>query len=309
MLAKSLVQPAFDGPLDIVADVHGEVDALYALLAVLGYSETGIHPEGRRLIFLGDLIDRGPDSPAVVELVSRYVEVQHAQCVLGNHELNILRGERKLGNAWFFGETESLQKGSPVTPQNLADNRVRDMVIQFFATLPIALEREDLRIVHACWDGPMVERARKSGDALALYTQFKLEIESRLTHSSTLDDVDRNLAYQNGNAVKVLTSGWEKKVAEPFEAAGKVRLEARAPWWSDYSEDVFCVFGHYGRLPGAGGEDGDNLFNGSPFNAVLSNGCAMCIDYGMAKRWKERLTNTVFGTRLAALRFLLRQQN
>ena len=56
----SLVHPLFAGPLDIVGDVHGEIDALQNLLNHLGYGEDGVHQGGRRLVFLGDLIDRGP---------------------------------------------------------------------------------------------------------------------------------------------------------------------------------------------------------------------------------------------------------
>src|SRR5919107_1091115 len=101
MSHSGLVQPLFDGALDIVADIHG---ALEALLARLGYDEWGGHPEGRRLVFLGDLTDRGPDSPAVVALVRRLVEAGRAQCVLGNHELNLVRGQEKHGGAWFYGK-------------------------------------------------------------------------------------------------------------------------------------------------------------------------------------------------------------
>ena len=64
------VQPLFDGPLDIVGDIHGEIAALDALLERLGYTPDGRHRKGRRLAFLGDLVDRGTDSPAVVERVA-----------------------------------------------------------------------------------------------------------------------------------------------------------------------------------------------------------------------------------------------
>lgn len=62
-----LVQPLFDGPLDIVGDIHGEIDALRSLIRHLGYDDDGTHPDCRRLVFVGDLTDRGPDSPAVVD--------------------------------------------------------------------------------------------------------------------------------------------------------------------------------------------------------------------------------------------------
>lgn len=64
---KSLVRELFSGPLDIVGDIHGEIDALRSLMSVLGYGPNGVHPSGRRLVFIGDLSDRGPDSPAVLE--------------------------------------------------------------------------------------------------------------------------------------------------------------------------------------------------------------------------------------------------
>ena len=99
----SIVKPLMDGPLDIVGDVHGEIDALNSLVDHLGYNANGLHPEGRRLVFVGDLVDRGPNSPAVVRLVRDLVAAEKAQCVLGNHDLNILLDHRKHENRWFYG--------------------------------------------------------------------------------------------------------------------------------------------------------------------------------------------------------------
>lgn len=64
----SLVQPLPPGPLDIVGDIHGESEALDQLLGHLGYDALGRHPQGRRLVFVGDFCDRGPDSPGVLAL-------------------------------------------------------------------------------------------------------------------------------------------------------------------------------------------------------------------------------------------------
>jgi hypothetical protein len=168
-MTESLVRDLFDGPLDIVGDVHGEIDSLRNLLHQLGYSADGLHPEKRRLVFVGDLTDRGPDSPGVVALVQALVESGAAQCVLGNHDLNILLGrlseERKHDNHWFFGDKSSLDGSSVTTPAVLADETIRVRVIQFFQTLPLALERDDLRVIHACWDDEMIEVARRSTDA------------------------------------------------------------------------------------------------------------------------------------------------
>jgi hypothetical protein len=62
----TLVRPLFPEPLDVVGDTHTEIDTLHDLLAHLGYRQDGTHPEGRRLVFLGDLTDRGPDTPQYV---------------------------------------------------------------------------------------------------------------------------------------------------------------------------------------------------------------------------------------------------
>ncbi|WP_062429447.1 polynucleotide kinase-phosphatase [Herbidospora daliensis] len=78
------------GPFDIVGDVHGCASELDALLAALGYAD-GVHPDGRTAVFVGDLVDRGPDSPGVLRRVMDMVERGTALCVSGNHEQKLVR--------------------------------------------------------------------------------------------------------------------------------------------------------------------------------------------------------------------------
>ncbi|MER6976920.1 polynucleotide kinase-phosphatase [Streptomyces carpinensis] len=73
------------GPFDIIGDVHGCSAELESLLGKLGYVD-GEHPEGRTAVFVGDLVDRGPDTPGVLRRVMSMVESGHALCVPGNHE-------------------------------------------------------------------------------------------------------------------------------------------------------------------------------------------------------------------------------
>lgn len=89
---------------DIIGDVHGCLDALRRLCDALGYDETFHHPEGRRLVFLGDLADRGPDSLGVIALVSRLVSRGRALLTLGNHDDALLR--------WLCGQPVDIHKGS-----------------------------------------------------------------------------------------------------------------------------------------------------------------------------------------------------
>ena len=88
------------GPFDAIGDVHGCRAELETLLAELGYvvvrDDAGrpvdaAHPEGRRALFLGDLVDRGPDSPGVLRLAMGMVRAGHALAVPGNHEHKLVR--------------------------------------------------------------------------------------------------------------------------------------------------------------------------------------------------------------------------
>ncbi|MGW6360106.1 polynucleotide kinase-phosphatase [Streptomyces sp. NPDC055092] len=73
------------GPFDIIGDIHGCAAELETLLTRLGYVD-GVHPAGRTAVFVGDLVDRGPDSPGVLRRVMAMVKSGHALCVPGNHE-------------------------------------------------------------------------------------------------------------------------------------------------------------------------------------------------------------------------------
>ena len=88
------------GPFDIVGDVHGCLDELLALLDALGYdvrrdddgrAVDAVHPEGRRLVFVGDLVDRGPSSVGVLRLAMGMTAAGHALAVPGNHEAKLVR--------------------------------------------------------------------------------------------------------------------------------------------------------------------------------------------------------------------------
>ena len=90
------------GPFDIIGDVHGCADELIELLNVLGYDITlkgnrntrrakSKPPEGRRAVFVGDLVDRGPKSPDVLRIVMDMCEAGHAFTVPGNHDIKLLR--------------------------------------------------------------------------------------------------------------------------------------------------------------------------------------------------------------------------
>ncbi|MFF5727473.1 polynucleotide kinase-phosphatase [[Kitasatospora] papulosa] len=107
------------GPFDIIGDIHGCSSELDTLLGKLGY-EDGSHPEGRTAVFVGDLVDRGPDSPGVLRRVMSMVSSGDALCVPGNHENKLgryLKG-RKVQHSHGLAETvEQLEREDAEHPE------------------------------------------------------------------------------------------------------------------------------------------------------------------------------------------------
>jgi protein phosphatase len=145
------------GPFDIVGDVHGCYDELLALLDRLGYQvahqpdpcgRPGLvvtPPAGRRAIFVGDLGDRGPDTPGVYRLVMGMVRAGTALCVLGNHDNKLLRKLRGSDVQVSHGLAETLAQLEPEPPE------FKEQVRQFLEGLltHYALDGGKLVVAHA----------------------------------------------------------------------------------------------------------------------------------------------------------------
>ncbi|MFI9122726.1 polynucleotide kinase-phosphatase [Streptomyces bikiniensis] len=132
------------GPFDIVGDVHGCSSELETLLGKLGYVD-GRHPEGRTAVFVGDLVDRGPDSPGVLRRVMSMVASGDALCVPGNHE-------NKLGR-WLKGRKVQRTHGLAETIEQLEgeSEEFRAEVAKFIDGLVshYVLDGGDLVVCHA----------------------------------------------------------------------------------------------------------------------------------------------------------------
>jgi protein phosphatase len=105
------------GPFDIIGDIHGCFDELRDLLTQLGYEiaqESGDYrvtpPEGRKTIFVGDLVDRGPKIPEVLRLAMAMVNAGHALCVPGNHDMKLLKKLRGRDVQITHGLADSLRQ-------------------------------------------------------------------------------------------------------------------------------------------------------------------------------------------------------
>ncbi|WP_323018705.1 metallophosphoesterase [Castellaniella sp.] len=334
----TLVHTLAEQPLAIIGDIHGEIQALNALLDHLDH-----HPllKNRRLVFIGDLCDRGPDSVAVITRVRELIDQGRALAILGNHEINLLANDAKDGSGWFFDSRET-----PDTPHYAPFTRAtatqRPEIRDFFCSLPLALRMPGLRIVHAAWDPVAIESIAQVplGNILTLIHEWDLRIQKmaeendlraryiaeRERWARELEDpnnpppyldavADFEFLQQRFNPIKRMTSGIEARSAQPFYSGHRWRYSDRIAWWDQDPDPTPVVVGHYWRLfqppkqPDAWRYS--RLFqNITPTAWHGSQRQAYCIDYSVGARWNERQQQKSTNTtqyRLAALLWPERQ--
>jgi len=226
-------------PYDIIGDIHGHADELHALLDKLGYRNgTAPHAEGRKVIFLGDFIDRGPKIREALETVRGMVEAGTALAILGNHEVNAMRFHAKGGDGEYLRpHTDKNVKQHQATLTQFPDEAAWSGWIDWFAGLPLSLDFGRLRAVHACWDGAAVAElkniGRLEGAALEKYS---------VKDSPEYETISRLV---NGPEA-MLPAGYEHETAD-----GTMRSEFRVKWWLDL-EGLTCrqaIFPDNNRVP------------------------------------------------------------
>ena len=331
----SLIQTLPNTPLDIIGDVHGQFEALQNLLHYLGYTPDGRHPQGRKIVFVGDLVDRGPDSPAVLQWFKEAHTAGNAFMVLGNHELNLLTGEAKDGSGWFFTHRYEHDSRNYAPWRKLPDCRHAEF-LDLLARQPLVLQRGDLRIVHAAWLPDAIEKIRlqQQRNIVELYQEWDDELQCCIKHTPWYDqylDEQRQYAHtleNHGNPpamlpataahdvyrssyhpIRALTCGIEKTTAEPFFAGGRWRFSVRNPWWNDYQDPIPVVIGHYWRCfhPHAvRAKHREGIFTVPAHHWHGARRNVFCIDFSVGARWRDRKRNICASQsqhRLGALRF------
>lgn len=152
---------------DLIGDIHGCGQTLERLLEILGYKKrSGIWQHAyRQALFLGDLIDRGPQIRETLHIVHAMVDAGHAYCIMGNHEYYAL--------AWNTPASEQ-STDEYVRARSKHHTRLhRETLEQFeehpydwedfnewFLTLPLFIDAQRFRAVHACWDDRLINMLR-----------------------------------------------------------------------------------------------------------------------------------------------------
>ena len=149
---------------DFIGDIHGHAKLLERILLRLGYQSEGnsyvASDEERKVIFLGDYIDRGPQNRRVIEIVRSMTEKGQAIALMGNHEFNAIcyHTRSSSGNVYLrphicknVGQHESFLREYQTDSAELKET------ISWFRSLPIWWEDHDVRAIHACWYEPARE--------------------------------------------------------------------------------------------------------------------------------------------------------
>jgi polynucleotide kinase-phosphatase len=157
------------GPFDIVGDIHGCLSELEALLDRLGYlpdDDAGRrHPDGRKLVFLGDLVDRGPHIVGVLKLAMKMVRAGTALCVPGNHEMKLLRKLRGRDVKVAHGLAETLAQLDREPPEFRVDvEKFLDDLVSHYV-----LDDGKLVVAHAGMKEAMQGRGSGAVRDFALY--------------------------------------------------------------------------------------------------------------------------------------------
>jgi hypothetical protein len=283
---------------DLIGDIHGHYELLVQLLKKLGYvrvNNSYQHPL-RKVIFMGDIINRGNKIRLTVRLIRRMVELGNAYCILGNHELNAILYTTldKSGKA--------LQKRLPryKLPLNKTLEEYQDYpeewidTVKWFRTLPVYIDLGDLRVVHGSWNESYIETYK-----LFLRGEEKLKKGFLKTYL-----INKELR----SALDGLIKGEELQLPKDLlvkDNYGIVRRSFRIKWWEPVIGKTFreVAFGNRFELPNytipkeiipeikAYPADSPPVFNGHyclDSNALIFKGNICCIDTCVTRN--QRLT-------------------
>ena len=223
---------------DIIGDTHGCSLTLVSLLTKLGYelAAGGVfgHAE-RKVIFLGDFIDRGPGQREVILIVKAMIDAGSALAVMGNHEYNAI--------AYATIDEVSGTHLRPHTDKNAKQHRAfldayehdedaYTLVIEWFKTLPLWIDLGDLRIIHACWDKDEIQKIMDFQNGSSL-------LSNSLLHASC------NKHSWQFDAIETILKGKEVPLPEGklfHDKDGNIRRAMRIRWWDRFARTYKQAF-------------------------------------------------------------------
>jgi hypothetical protein len=277
---------------DFIGDIHGHADKLRLLLSRLGYTadkDVYRHPS-RKVVFIGDYIDRGPKIPETLLIVKNMVEAGNAIALIGNHEYNAICFNLKTSGGDFVRRHSIKHFLQHYETLRQFQNRQHeyDDYIDWFYTLPLFYETASFRAVHACWDNDRIDFLKQ------------VLLNNRLTPELIQQTKVSRELYQ---ALDEILKGKEIKLGKELsflDKDGNRRNEIRIKWWEDASRHTYKSYSvlemeHLPDHPVANA--GNNYYSenerpvffghywlqGEP-SLYRNNVC--CLDYSVAKEGK-----------------------
>ena len=218
--------------IDLIGDIHGHADKLKELLSKLGYVKSnGAYSHiDRKVLFVGDYIDRGPKIRETLEIVKGMVYSENAIALMGNHEYNAL--------CFHFQETEGghlrkhLIKNIIQHYETLSQFQNRqseyENYLDWFKTLPLYYETDTFRAVHACWDNKNIDYLKQT------------LVNDRLTDELIYQSVKKGTTLNE--AIDQTLKGKEMRMPEGLDFTdkdGTTRTEIRIKCWEDPTEMTY----------------------------------------------------------------------
>ena len=210
---------------DLIGDIHGHADELEQLLQKLGYvkNQKGAyqHPN-RKVIFAGDFIDRGPKVREVLQIAKAMTDAGSALSVMGNHEFNVIcyHTKNELGE-YLRPHTDKNRKQQRATEDAFRDYPEEwEMYLEWMMRLPIWLDLNELRVIHACWHSGHLEKVKEALKGNTLTPDF-LQAAA----------IEGTWEYES---IEILLKGIEKELPEGqyfLDKDGHRRSAMRIQWW------------------------------------------------------------------------------
>jgi len=217
---------------DIIGDIHGHGRELEALLHKLGYEQDEnipfnySHPDKRKVIFLGDLIDRGDQQWKVVHIAKAMCENNNAEAILGNHELNAIGFFLQDENGKYLRERNNVHTSQHRAFLNefafdLKGENPWQKTIEWFITLPLWIEKDGLRCVHACWEQKQINLLEK----ITMHGYLDIDLIKKAFDKKTAEH----------KAIEIILKGFELELPDNqffVDGEGNKRQHIRATWWN-----------------------------------------------------------------------------
>ncbi len=282
---------------DIIGDIHGYADALDKLLMSMGYKKNAgsyTHPS-RKVIFLGDYIDRGPGIRKTLHIVRNMHENGYAHAIMGNHEYNAIcyatRNQNGKSHLRRHSFVNYMQHADTLFSFFLKKKEYKSF-ISWMKTLPLFFETEGMRAIHASWIHHHIDYIKENLPENKLSPNFlEKSVKQDTSENNIVQDIlkgieidlpkglymrGRDGLYRNKFRVKWWEGAYDKTYQEMSVHDGKKLPNTKIPdkdlksidFYKETEPPVF--FGHY-------------WFYGKP-SVIRSNIC--CLDFSIAKNGK-----------------------